>query len=144
MEQEEQKASIFSFGFDETSKEHIKTIGIWAAIIAVLALVILLLNITFYVVASRTYYPAQPKIFLGFIPSSMPILAGQAVLSIILNVFLFMVSVHLRKGLQNLDSKLLGKGFSSLRTYYKMYGILLIILTILFILYALYRTSSPL
>ena len=135
MDEEIKAGTIFSFCFDETSKDHIKTIGIWAGINAILALITLALNIAFFVIASGGGHRRSPVFILG--ATNGPVLVVQAILSIVLNVFLYMASVQLKKGLQGLDNESLSKGFASLRTYYKIYGILVIVLTIIFLLYML-------
>jgi len=144
MEQDQlNQQSIFNFSFDDTSKEHIKSIGLWAGINAILAFIGLFLNIVSFVMASNSAY-YRPQLFSGFSANNGFTLFIQVAISIILNVFLYMASMQLKKGLQGMDNTELTKGFASLRTYYKIYGIVLIVVMILFVLLILvFSAFSP-
>ena len=141
MEQEQQQSSIFNFSFDDTSKEHIKTIGIWAGINAILSFVGLAINIVTFVLASNNVYYRRPQLFEGFSANNGFTLFIQVTVSVVLNIFLFMASTQLKKGLQGMDNESLTKGFASLRSYYKIYGIVLIVVMILFLLLILFFSA---
>ena len=139
---EQEQKSIFNFSFDDTSREHIKTIGQWAAINAILAFVGLALNIVQFAMVTNSIYFRRASIFnLSFSAQNMPTLFCQAVISILLNGFLYMASIHLKKGVESMNSETLTKGFAALRTYYKIYGIVLIVLLILGLLGILFLRS---
>jgi len=137
----EQQQSIFSFSFDDTGKDHIKTISTWAGINAVLAFIGLALDVVSFAMLANSPYFTRPSLFTGFIAGNGFLLFTKLVVSILLNVFLYMASRQLRKGLQGLDNGELTKGFASLRTYYKIYGIVVIVMIILCVLLMLVMSS---
>lgn len=139
MEQEEQK-SIFNFSFDDTSQEHIKSIGVWAGINAILAFIGLLINVVTFYMASRHAY-SRPMFSGGFAGNNGFTLFLQVGISVALNIVLYSASTQLKKGLQGMDNGMLTKGFALLRTYYKIYGIVLITVMILCILAILFVSA---
>src|SRR5882757_4221145 len=124
---EEQQSSIFKFGFDETSKEHIKVISQWALINAILAFSGLAINIFQFIKLAGVSY--RSSYLAGYTLGGNGVsLFFQVIISILLNVVLYNVSVQLKKGLETNNAGMLAKGFGSLRTYYKIYGILIIVI----------------
>jgi len=146
MEQEQQLQSIFNFSFDDTSREQIKAIGLWARINAILAFIGLAIGIVAFVMAYQNAYSYySPSMANGFGLAATGVGAFlklvQVVISIILNVFLYLASGQLKKGVETMDNGQLTKGFASLRTYYKMYGIVLIVMLILLVLLILFLST---
>ena len=138
---EQEQKSIFNFSFDENSKEHIKTIGQWALINAILAFVGLILNIAQFTMLSRGLYRRATLLNFNLSPQNGFTLFIQALISILLNVFLYNASVHLKKGVDGMNNEMLGKGFGMLRTYYKIYGIILIVALVLIVLGLLFLNT---
>ena len=132
---EQEQKSIFNFSFDDNSRDHIKTIGQWAAINAILAFIGLVLNIVQFVMITNSFYYRRATMFnISFNAQNGPTLFIQVAISILLNGFLYMASVHLKKGVEGMNGETLTKGFAALRTYYKIYGIVLIVVLVLALL----------
>ncbi|GAB2812600.1 hypothetical protein [Ferruginibacter profundus] len=129
-EEEVQQQSIISFSFDDKSKDHIKSIGQWAAYNAILSFIGLGISIFQFMITSSEVYNS-PAFTLGIKANNGLTLFFQVVLSVLLNVYLYNASVKLKRGIDGMDSSMLTKGFGLLRTYYKIYGILLIVILIL-------------
>ncbi|MGG9962400.1 hypothetical protein [Ferruginibacter sp. SUN106] len=130
MTEEVQQQTIFSFNFDDKSKEHIKSIGQWAVYNAILSFIALGISIFQFMMASSEVYNS-PAFTMGIKANNGLTLFFQVVFSVLLNVYLYNTSVKLKKGIDAMDSRTLTKGFGLLRTYYKIYGILLIIVLII-------------
>lgn len=129
---EQREKSIFNFSFDDTSREHFAGISKWAAINAILAFVALGLNILQFVMATGSYRRSSSPLFnMGFRASDSSSLFFQVIISILVNVFLYMASTQIRKGIDAMDKASLTKGLASLRTYYRIYGIILIIVLVI-------------
>ena len=137
----EQQNTIFNFGFDETSKDHIKTISQWAAINAILAFVGLVLNIAQFIMTSNVLYRRSSIFDLQYGTKNGFMLFCQVAISVLLNVFLYNASLQLKKGIHAMDNGMLTKGFGSLRTYYKIYGIVLIVVMVLGVLAIIFLSS---
>jgi hypothetical protein len=138
---EQQQNSIFNFSFDETSKDHIKTISQWAAINAILAFVGLVLDIVQFIILSNGLYRRASIFDFQYGSRSGLTLFFQVIISVLLNVFLYNASIQLKKGINGMDNGILTKGFGSLRTYYKIYGIILIVVMVLGLLGIIFISS---
>jgi len=128
----ENKESIFSFNFDDTSRDHIKTISKWAGINAVLSLIGLGINvIQFIMAAGSPYRTSGSGLNFGMRSENGLTLFFQVCISLLLNFTLLAASKYLKKGIDDMDPASLTKGLGSLRTYYKIYGIVVIVLIVL-------------
>ena len=126
------QTSIFKFGFDEESKDHIKTIAQWATINAVVSFIGLGLSLLQFVLASGSVYSRSS--FGRFGAQNGFTLFIQIALSLLLNITLYNTSVYLKRALERNENIELDKGFSNLRTYYKIYGIITIVVIVLCVL----------
>ena len=138
---EDKQHTIFNFSFDETSKEEMKGISQWGKINAVISLVMLLLNIIQFIMASGSAYRRSPAIFSGFQGNNGLTLMIQVVVSVLLNVTLYTASVQMRRAIDDLNPGLMTRSLSGLRNYYKIYGIVLIVCLILGLLAVLFISS---
>jgi len=140
-QQQPEKTSIFGFGLNETSESHIKAISQWAMINAVIAFIGLGISVLRFFATINSGYSRSSSFLTGFHASNELSLVIQVALSLALNIVLYNVSVQLKKGIENADKGMLTQGFSSLRTYYKIYGIVLVVVIILFLLFILFALS---
>ena len=134
---EDKQQSIFKFAFDDTSREHIKGISQWAAINAIVAFIALGVNIIQFAMASGSAYRRSSFSF-GMGSENGTSLFIQVAISILLNITLYTASVKLKKGLEDMNSGQLNRGFAGLRDYYKIYGIVLIVVLVLAVLAILF------
>ena len=132
---EDVQQSIFNFELGETSKEQLKKIAYWAGINAVLSLVSTGLSVIIYfkdlgAVKSSLLYMgvnSQPGTSLIF----------QLLFSLILNITLYKASVNLKRGIDNSDQPGFNKGLGLLRTYFRVFGILMILIIVVLLLFVL-------
>lgn len=137
---EDKQQSIFSFSFDETSKDEMKGISQWGKINAVISLIMMVLNIIQFVMASGSAYRSRGS-FAGVYTDSPLLLFIQVGLSILLNVTLYSASQHMRRAIDASNPGLMNRGLAGLRNYYKIYGIVLIVCLILGLLLIIFLSS---
>lgn len=127
---EDKQQTIFNFGFNETSKEHIRGIGQWGKINAVLSLVMLALNVVQFIMASGSAYRTSGFNFRmnADNPTSLVV---QVALSLLLNITLYTASVKMKRAIDDMNRGLMNNSLNGLRNYYKIYGIIVIIALIL-------------
>ena len=130
--------TIFKFEFDEESKEHIKGVSLWAMINAVLSFVSLGITTMEFIKAYSSPFTTSFQIWSTGSEFGYFI---NLVLTLLLNVFLYNSGMQLKKGLDETNPVMLTKGLSNLRTYYKVYGIILIVAVVLLILFMLFVIS---
>lgn len=132
---QENNSSIFNFGFDDAGKSHLKNISQWAGICAVVAFVALGITLLEIVMmATRSSYAAGNILGTSFF---------QVVISLLMNILLYNASAQIRKALNAVDQTQLTRGLRTLKTYFKVYGILLIIvMVIVFFVLVFYIVSG--
>ncbi|HEY2721361.1 MAG TPA: DUF5362 family protein [Chitinophagaceae bacterium] len=138
MEQINQENSLFDLYIDETSKEHLRKIATWAVVIVVCAIV-------GYIISIIKLSQPRPQILEseGF-GVTRTVERGNVVGTIILiligllvNYFLFQFANFIRKGVNGMSQTDLNTGFTNLKIYFIIVGILVIISLVLFSLVVL-------
>lgn len=120
---QENNSTIFNFGLDETGKQNLKTISLWAAVYAIVSFIGLGITILKLVIIGVKYsFEAAGSAFGSEIIS--------IAITLLINILLFNASSQLRKALDSVDQSLLTRGLSSLKSYFKVCGILLIIVLV--------------
>jgi hypothetical protein len=130
-QQEHQLDNFFNISFDAAAREHLKSITSWAKICAICAFVGYAISLVVTFFGTRTYASASSS-DIGF---STYLRAGRSPLGTLLmvilfgiiNYFLFRFSIDARRGLDSMDTVKLNEGLGSLRTYFKVYGIIVVI-----------------
>jgi len=129
---ENQLDNIFKVSFDDNSREHLKTISIWAKICAVCAFIgyaIALVSAFLGKTQSSTFGNESGLTTVSPFSKGSAI-AGALVVAIIgiaINYFLYKFAVDTNEGVSNIDQQKLNDGLRNLKTYYKIFGIILII-----------------
>ena len=149
MENQNQLDNVFKISFDNDAREQLQTIALWAKIAAICAFI-------GYVVAliSAFFGKTQPSGF-GTVEQSDAVnsfargsvIAGTLVSVIIgsaINYFLYKFSVDTKQGLSGIDQIKLNMGLSSLKTYFKILGIILLICLIIAALVFLFAMIAAL
>jgi hypothetical protein len=121
--------SIFEFGLDDTGKSHLKSIAQFAGITAIIGFASLLLTIVSLVMVSSSRYSSAG--------SNIPSTFISVAINLIMNILLLNASNKIKKAISGLDQSSLTQGLSNLKTYFKVYGILLIIVIVLVLLIVL-------
>lgn len=129
---ENKKETIFQFEFDEESREHLKNISQWAIAIAVMSFISLGITAMEFVKGYSSIFALDSSNEVGFCIDMW--------LTILLNVYLFNTGRHFKKAVDQTEPGSLAKGMATLRTYYKIYGMILIALVALAVLYVLFVT----
>ncbi len=148
---ENQLDNIFKISFDDNSRGHLKTISMWAKITAICAFVgyaVALVSAFLGKNQSSSYVTSE-----GFQTNSLvrgSSIAGAflvAIIGVAINYFLYKFAVDTNEGISNIDQQKLNEGLQSLKTYYKISGILIIIglslLVLFFIFIMLFSPPRP-
>ena len=143
---ENQVDNIFKISFDDNGRDQLQTITLWAKISAICAFI--------------GYAIALLAAFIGKVPVSefegnataasfgrASLITGALISAIIgtaINYFLYRFAVDAKQGLSNIDQAKLNQGLSSLKTYFKILGIILLICLIIVALVILFAIlASP-
>lgn len=126
MEDQHKTESIFNVTLDQEAKSLLKTATVWARIIAIIAFVEVGLSLVQAFVGKNSTTEMIGAIF-GWI-----IGAG---ISILLNVFLYRFSQKTAEAISSSNQQLFAEGINSLRTYFKIFGIILIVVISLFLIF---------
>ncbi|HTQ28764.1 MAG TPA: hypothetical protein VMI35_11570 [Puia sp.] len=123
---------FFDISFDNSSREHIKTIATWARIMAICAFAgyVLVLIVAFFGKLKRTeIIDAEGYTRITTSSRAGTILATLIAVAIgsLLNYFLYRFSVAAKEGVTGMNQLKLNEGLGELKTYFKILGILLII-----------------
>jgi hypothetical protein len=136
MEQQNQE-QLFDIQIDESARETIKGISTWAMVVVITAVV-------GYLIELIKAFTAKPDVvqFEGFETTTSPSqgIAGAIItvaIGLLINYFLYRFAVQAKNGVDNLNQAELTGGFSNLKIYFMIIGILVIILLIFFVLGAL-------
>lgn len=136
------QTSIFSFSFNEESKGLIKAISQWASIIAILSFIGAGLSIVQFIMATGAAddFAGSRRNFLlkSMSDDNIFTLIIQLAFTLALNILLYNTANFFKKGVSLNDKEMLGKGFETLRIYYKTYGIIIIVVVSLVLLFAVF------
>ena len=123
MEDQHTTETIFNVTLDQEAKSLLKTTALWAKIIAIIAFVEVGISlVTAFIGKSNA---------MGIVGAIFASLIG-AVISILLNVFLYRFSQKTADAISSSNQELLAQGIHSLRNYFMVLGIILIIVLSLF------------
>jgi len=127
MEQQNQDSSLFDLRIDENTKEQLRGLSKWAMIVVVTSIISLVLSIIQAFTAKReTVEYGSFKMQADKNPNVGSVIIS-VIVSAILAYMLYQFSVFTKKGVDNLSQPDLNKGLSSLRSYFMVYGIIIII-----------------
>jgi small-conductance mechanosensitive channel len=129
MENQNQLDNIFKITFDDNGLEQLQTITLWARICAICAFAgyALALIVAFFGRNPASQFEGSSTA-VSFGRASL--IAGALVSAIIgtaINYFLYRFAVDAKQGLSNIDQVKLNQGLISLKTYFKILGIILLI-----------------
>jgi hypothetical protein len=134
---ENQLDNFFHISFDNSSRESLRKIAIWARVCAICAFLGYLIALLFAFFGKS---PAENAEGMGF-GAAMgrgSLIAGAFISAIIggaINYFLYKFAVDAKAGIENMDQVKLNEGLSSFKTYFKIVGIILLIALILMALF---------
>lgn len=141
---ETNEKSIFSFGFDETSRTHLRSISFWLLLNALAGLASAALLVIQFIIYSQqgSYRRGNPLLFIAGGSRDNPgTFILQVALTLLLNGMLYFAYRHFSAGLAKEDNTALAKGWNTLRWYYRVYGILLTVFILLGILMIIFISS---
>lgn len=130
MEEQNQLDNFFNISFDGAARNHMKQIAMWAKICALCAFVSYAVSLALALFGHKDFSAEAEGFSFGFYVRAGNSIIGVLITIIIggiMNYFLFKFSVAASQGVESMDSGKLNEGLNSLRTYYKIYGILVII-----------------
>ena len=125
MEDQHKTESIFNVTLDQEAKSLLKTTTVWAKIVAIAAFAQVGLSLVSAFIGKNSTAEMVGAIFGSMI---------GAVISILLNVFLYRFSQKTADAISSSNQQLFAEGINSLRTYFKISGIVLIIILSLFLI----------
>lgn len=131
---------IFEVSFDHSAKESLKAAASWAKIISILGFVsygITLLAAVLGKVQTLKGFSDSPSDVTSTIYSVVTVVIGVAI-----TIFLFKFAQKTAQGVNHLHQRSLEEGFSALRYYFKIQGILLIIAISLIVLVAIFAVAT--
>ena len=118
MEDQQNNENIFNLTLDQEAKSFLKTIAVWAKIIAIIAFVEVGLSLVNAFIGKESAAVIIGSIFAAMI---------GGLISVLLNVFLYRFAKKVGDGIASSNQQLFNEGVNSLRNYFKIYGIILII-----------------
>lgn len=136
METQNPLDNIFNISFDDTGRQYLRTIILWARICAICAFV-------GYAVALLAAFIGKARVAdneVSGISASFgrgSLIAGALVSAIIgfaINYFLYRFAISAKEGLDSENQIKLNEGLINLKTYFKILGILLLIVLIICVL----------
>ena len=130
--------TIFKFELDDEGKSHVKTISQWAMINAILSFISLAITTIEFIKAYSSPFSIKFQLFSA--GSEFGYFVNMS-LTLLLNVYLYITGMQLKKAVDETNPALFTKGLSNLRTYYKIYGIILTVAVVLMILFVLFAIS---
>lgn len=130
----ENNIQLFENNLDEPGKDQLKSISLWATITAIASFASTAISIIQLVNLVVGY-----SLYTGglVLQSVIVILVG-----LLMNTVLLVASVQVRKGLAHLDQSLLTRGLGMLKTYFKIYGILVILVIAIALLVIIYFVTT--
>jgi hypothetical protein len=134
MEAQNQLDTFFKISFDENAREQLKTIALWAKITALCAFITYAVSLI-VAIFGRTKTLSYNNQELTTETIKFWAIAGAligAVLGYAINYFLYRFATDTRQALENIDQIKLNEGLRSLKTYFKILGILFFIVLIIF------------
>ncbi|HVM89932.1 MAG TPA: hypothetical protein VMT76_17220 [Puia sp.] len=146
---ENQLDNIFSLSFDEDTRNQLQTITLWAKISAIcafvgygIAIIVAFLDKTTSTSFSLNNEGAMVNSFArgGMIAGALI----SAIIGTAINYFLYRFAVETKRGLSMVDPVKLNLGLASLKTYFKILGIILVICLILVALVILFALLAQL
>jgi NADH:ubiquinone oxidoreductase subunit 5 (subunit L)/multisubunit Na+/H+ antiporter MnhA subunit len=125
---------IFNLIFDNTARDHIKTMALWARICAICAFVGYIFTLIESIFGKSKYSEVDTE---GFASSAAFTRVGNIIgalvvitLGSIINYFLYQFAASANRGVKNMDQLKLNEGLRSLKTYFKILGVLLLIVLV--------------
>jgi hypothetical protein len=128
MEEQNKLDNFFNISFDPKSSAGLRTVAKWSMVAAICSVCGSLLGVVLAILGKNRTEESSGLISYAFFSTAN--VAGSIVvliLSAAFNYFLYSFSVNTLKGLTNLDPGKLNEGLSSLKTYYKILGIIMIV-----------------
>jgi hypothetical protein len=131
MEEKNQLDNFFNISFDTLARSYVKSIALWAKICSVCAFVgyVIVLAVTIF---GRKDYSAADLEGSGIgsymrVGQSIVWVLLSIIIGAIINYFLYKFSVAASQAVDTMDPVKMNQGLDHLRTYFKIYGILLVI-----------------
>jgi hypothetical protein len=136
MEEQNQLDNFFNLSFDAAARTQLKRIALWAKICSISAFVGYALSLAIALLnqVNHTDYALEAEglsIRAGLVSgSSLRSTVVVIIIGGILNYFLYRFAVAAAQGAGSMDNIRLNEGLSSLRTYFKIFGILMLIVLV--------------
>jgi hypothetical protein len=150
MEQQPQDNALdnfFNLSFDAAAREQLKKIALWAKIVALSAFIGYAISIVIAIFGHKDFSMEAEGFSVGAYIRTDESIVGvliTVVIGVLINYFLYRFSISVRNGVDTMDTFKLNEGLSDLRTYFKIYGILLLIALIVFGLIIVFGILSAL
>lgn len=133
MENQNQLDNIFNLGFDDSGRDYLTTIALWARICSICAFIGYAVAL-FAAFFGKARLPDNEVSGLAASFGRGSLIAGALISAIIggaINYFLYRFGADAKDGLANMDQIKLNEGLMNLKTYFKILGILLLIILII-------------
>lgn len=130
MQQENQTHLFNEITFDQTAKQHLRSITSWSMVIVTVSVIGYIVSIIQVFFTSK---PALPKDegFGDYVSLSSSDTASAIIsiaLGLTINFFLFRFATQAKAGMDGLDQNRLSKSFGSLKSYFIIMAVLFIII----------------
>jgi hypothetical protein len=126
-----EQTTIFKFGIDETTKQSLKALALWAKINAILGFISIGMSLLTIIVASIKILDAYSAGKLVGNLISKQLLFW--IISLVLNIILYKAAANIQQSMINNDQRIFNVGMSQLARYFKTLGIIFIVGIILVI-----------
>ncbi|HXB44612.1 MAG TPA: hypothetical protein VNV85_11165 [Puia sp.] len=133
MENQNRPDTIFNLSFDDSSRDNLRTIALWARICAISAFIGYAIALIAAFIG-KVQLSSNEASGIGATFGKSSLIAGALVSAIIgcaINYFLYRFAVSAKEGLESDNQVKLNEGLINLKTYFKIVGILLLIVLII-------------
>lgn len=130
MEEQNKLDNIFNLSFDLSARDQLKKIALWARICALCAFAGYAISLIVVLFGRKNFDLEAEGFTVGGYLRKGSSLSGVLVSIIIggtINYFLYRFATSAKQGVESMDLLKLNEGLGSLRTYFKIFGILLVI-----------------
>ncbi len=118
---------LFEFGFDEQSKDILKSIGKWARITAIVAFISYGLSLIVQFMTPGLPGSSGDSILQATRVSSIVTTVVATIIGVVINVFLLRFATEIVEGVNTVSQPKVESAFGNLKTYFQILGIIIII-----------------
>jgi hypothetical protein len=142
MEQQNQESSLFDLRVDENMKEEFRGLSKWTMIVVISSVISLVLTLLQTLGAKKETIEFSTNGLRRQQTTNVGSTIISMIIAILMAYLLYQFSVYVKKGVDNLSQNDLNKGLGSLKTYFMVFGIIMIIVAVIFLVVVVVAGST--